>query len=72
VHLARTDQVDDNAETVEGAKDAREEAVGHAFPVGIHVENDDRFFDGDRCGETFALMYVFGGRVGESLNHQSW
>jgi hypothetical protein len=68
VHLARTNQVDNDAETVECAKDAREEAVGNALPVRIYVENDDAFLDGDRSGETFALMYIL---IGESLYHLS-
>lgn len=66
VYLTRTDQVDDDAETVKCAKDPREEAVGDAFPVRIHVENDDAFLDGDRSGETFAPIYIFGGRLNHS------
>lgn len=65
VHLTRTDQVDDDTKTVECTKDTREEAVGDALPVRIHIENDDAFLDGDCRGETFALMYIFGGSNGE-------
>lgn len=69
VHLTRTDQVDDDAETIECTKDAREEAVGDALPVRMHVENDDAFLDGDRRGETVALQYTFGASDGVGLCH---
>ena len=53
--FARADQVDDDAEAVEGTKDAREETVGDALLVRIHVEDDDALLDGDRRGKTFVL-----------------
>lgn len=70
MHLTCADQVDDDAETVECTEDAREEAVGDALPVRIHVEDDDALLDGDRRGQTFALMYIFRGHEGECLYHR--
>lgn len=45
VHLARADEVDDDAEAVERAEDACEEAVRDALPVGQDVKHDNPLFD---------------------------
>ena len=43
--LARADEVHDDAEAVEGAEYAREEAVRDALPVRLHVQHDDALLD---------------------------
>jgi hypothetical protein len=57
VHLARADQVDDDAEPVQDAKDAREEPVRDALPVAVHVQHDDALLDRHR-GRVLVLRGV--------------
>lgn len=47
VNLAGRDEVDDDTELVERAKDAREETMRDGLPVRVDVDNDDGVFDGD-------------------------
>lgn len=51
MHLARADQVDDNAEAVQHAEDACQEAVRHALAVAVEIQHDNVFFDGYRGRE---------------------
>ena len=53
--LARADQVHDDAEAVEGAEYAREEAVRDALAVRLHVQHDDAILDRHRRREPLAL-----------------
>ena len=43
--LAGADQVYDDAEAVERAKDPREEAVRDVLAIRLHVQHDDPLFD---------------------------
>lgn len=62
MHLARADQVDDDAEAVQHAENACQEAVRHALAITVQVQHDDIFFDGYCRGElemqVFALSTV--------------
>jgi hypothetical protein len=51
-NLAGTDQVHYDAEAVERAEYAGEEAVGDALPVRLHVQHDDALLDRNRGRET--------------------
>lgn len=50
--LAGTDEVHDDAEAVERAEYAGEEAVRDALPVRLHVQHDDALLDRDCCRDT--------------------
>ncbi len=58
VHLARADEVDDDAKFVERAEDAREEAVAHALAVRVDVQHDDVLLDRDRRRQALALRIL--------------
>ena len=51
VHLARADEVDDDAEAIERAEDAREEAVRDALAVRVYVQHDHALLDRHRRRE---------------------